>query len=42
MTGFDLLALVTAFLLLFAVGGAVADSYDRRDARRRNQARRMR
>lgn len=33
---------MAAFLLVLAVMGAMADSVDRRDARRRNHARRLR
>lgn len=35
------LALVAVFLMLLAAGGAFADSWERRDARRRNPERRV-
>lgn len=42
MTSFDLALLVAAFLILLVVLGVAADAVDRREARRRNQARRLR
>lgn len=42
MTGLDAALIVAGFVLLLCVGGKIADSRERREARSRNQARRMR
>lgn len=42
MTPIDAAVIVAGFVLILVFGGAVADSRERRDARNRNQARRIR
>lgn len=39
MTGFDVALGISAFVLILAIGGAWADSWERRDARQRNRSR---